>query len=75
MMELTKAERDLLAALAEDIDQDARYRDATGRTLTEIQQDSVKYRLDPRREGIMFYDNANAELAAKRRDPRYTNYQ
>ena len=76
-MKLTDEEREALDALAgePELDQDTRYRDSTGRTLTEIEQDSVSYKIDPRREGLMCYDNSHAELKAKRRDPRYTKYK
>ena len=76
MEKLNKKELETIAKLADviELDQEARYRDSAGRTLTEIQQSKVEYRLNPRREGLMFYDNHLAELEAKRADPRYTDY-
>ena len=73
-MKLNKKELEAIAKLADVIDQEARYRDSAGRTLTEIQQSKVGYKLHPGREGLMYYDNQFAELEAKRADPRYTDY-
>ena len=72
---MDKKELEALARLSdEELDQEARYRDSEGRTLTEIQQSKVDYKLNPRRRGLMWYDNHFAELRAKQNDPRYTNY-
>ena len=75
-MKLNKKELEAIAKLADvsELDQEARYRDSAGRSLTEIRQGEVDYKLHPGREGLMFYDNQLAELEAKRNDPRYTNY-
>ena len=75
-MKLTQEEKAALDALSnsDDFNQDARYRDSAGRTLTEIQQAAVSYKLDPKREGLMAYDNPSAEKYAKINDPRYTLY-
>ena len=76
MEKLNKKELETIAKLADvsELDQEARYRDSAGRTLTEIQQSQVEHKLNPGREGLMFYDCPAAELEAKRNDPRYTNY-
>ena len=76
-MKLSKEELAALGKLSEPevIDQDARYRDSAGRTLTEIQQASVVYELNPAREGLMCYDGPSAEYAAKMADSRYTRYK
>ncbi len=72
-MELSEKEASSIDKLSE-LDQDARYRDPDGRTLTEIQQSKVSYRLNPSREGLMHYDNRIAEKKAKSADPRYFYY-
>ncbi len=75
-MKLTKKELAATGNLAakQELDQSARYRDIHGRTLTEIHQSKVDYTLNPKREGLVCYDNAFAELEAKNADPRYTQY-
>jgi len=77
MEKLNKKEMAAMAKLIDTpvLDQNARYRDSAGRTLTEIQQSKVSYRLNPKREGIMVYDNVVAEKQAKCEDPRYTEWE
>ena len=76
-MKLSQEEKAALENLSKSekvFDQDAQYRDSAGRTLTEIQQANVNYRLNPKRIGLMGYDNPLAEREAKIEDPRYTLY-
>jgi len=75
LSEEEKAALDALSSPDDVFDQDAPYRDSAGRTLTEIQQANVPYKLDPRRRGLMAYDKMHEEKEAKIKDPRYTKYK
>lgn len=73
-MNLTPKELAATGKLSDNFDQHARFLDINGLNLTQIQQKKVDYKLNPKREGLMHYDNRFAEKQAKIAGERYTEW-
>lgn len=61
-------------AASPDPDQKKRYRDSALRTLFDIHKSKFP-NANRGRDGLLYSTNANAELTAKNKDPRWTDYQ